>query len=187
MMKYTSNTWHALKVCFANEIGNLCKKLGVDSHEVMDIFCQRREAEPLAVLPEAGLRVRRLVPAEGRARAAVSRQGSRRRAAGHLGDPAEQPAADSSTRIDQVLETGKKKVGLLGFSFKAGTDDLRESPIVILAEALLGKGCSLRIYDKNVSLAQLVGANKDYIEKQIPHLSSLLCRHDRRGASTAPR
>ena len=77
--------------------------------------------------------------------------------------------------FDEVLETGMKKIGLLGFSFKAGTDDLRESPSVILAEALMGKGLSLRIYDRNVSLAQLVGANKAYIDQQIPHLASLLC------------
>jgi GDP-mannose 6-dehydrogenase len=76
--------------------------------------------------------------------------------------------------VDQIVDTGKKRIGLLGFSFKAGTDDLRESPIVILAEALLGKGYSLCIYDKNVSIARLVGANKDYINQQIPHLSSLL-------------
>jgi GDP-mannose 6-dehydrogenase len=77
--------------------------------------------------------------------------------------------------IDQIVETGRKRVGILGFSFKAGTDDLRESPIVILAEALLGKGFELRIYDRNVSLARLVGANREYINGQIPHLSSLLC------------
>ena len=77
--------------------------------------------------------------------------------------------------IDRIVETGRKKIGLLGFSFKAGTDDLRESPMVILGEALLGKGYALRIYDRNVSIARLVGANKQYIEEQIPHLSQHLC------------
>src|SRR5690606_18607606 len=77
--------------------------------------------------------------------------------------------------LDRIVETGRKKVGLFGFSFKAGTDDLRESPMVILAEALLGKGCQLCIYDRNVSLARLVGANKRYINEQIPHLSRHLC------------
>ncbi len=76
--------------------------------------------------------------------------------------------------IDEIVETGRKRIGLLGFSFKAGTDDLRESPLVILAEALLGKGYQVRIYDRNVSLARLVGANRRYIEEQIPHLSALL-------------
>ena len=77
--------------------------------------------------------------------------------------------------FDQIVETGKKRVGLLGFSFKAGTDDLRESPMVILAETLLGKGYAVRIYDRNVLIARLTGSNKDYIEQQIPHLSKLLC------------
>jgi GDP-mannose 6-dehydrogenase len=175
MIKYASNAWHALKVCFGNEIGNICKRLGVDSHDVMEIFCQddKLNLSPYYLKPGFAFGGSCL-PKDVRALEYRAKELD-----------LELPVLQSVLRsnqlqiqqaLEQITETGKKRIGLLGFSFKAGTDDLRESPMVILAETLLGKGYDVRIYDRNVLIARLTGSNKDYIEKQIPHLARLLCQ-----------
>jgi GDP-mannose 6-dehydrogenase len=174
MIKYANNTWHAIKVCFANEIGSICKQLNVDSHEVMEIFCQddKLNLSPYYLKPGFAFGGSCL-PKDVRALEYRARELD-------LDLPLIRSVMPSNRQhiqqaIDQILDSGRTKIGLLGLSFKAGTDDLRESPVVILAETLLGKGCEVRIFDRNVLMARLTGANKAYIDQQIPHLAALMC------------
>jgi GDP-mannose 6-dehydrogenase len=174
MIKYANNAWHAVKVCFANEIGNVCKRLQVDSHEVMDIFCQddKLNLSPYYLRPGFAFGGSCL-PKDVRALEYRARELD-------LDLPLLRSVMPSNRQhiqqaVDQILDSGRSRIGLLGLSFKAGTDDLRESPVVILAETLLGKGYDVRIFDRNVMVARLTGANKAYIDQQIPHLAALLC------------
>ena len=174
MAKYAANAFHAAKIVFANEIADFSQAAGVDGRRVMDLLVQDCAAEHLARLPAPGLRLRRLVPAEGRARAAVRRAAERRRAAAPARASPRATSCSSAAGSSSCWRQPGKRVGVLGLSFKAGTDDLRESPVVQLVEALLGKGYEVRIYDGNVNLARVLGTNRDYIEAVVPHLADLM-------------
>lgn len=173
MVKYSDNAFHALKVTFANEIGIICKKLGIDSHEVMDIFCQDTKLNLSKVYLRPGFAFGgSCLPKDLRA---LSYQAKRVDAeVPVLSAILQSNAAQVKGVVQTLLGLGKKRVGFLGMTFKPDTDDLRESPLVDVIETLLGKGFLVKIYDRNVSLSRLIGANKRYVEEHIPHLSQLL-------------
>jgi GDP-mannose 6-dehydrogenase len=173
MVKYTDNCFHGLKIGFANEIGSICQALGLDSHKVIDVFLADRKLNISPAYLRPGFAfggsclpkdLRGLVHAARRADVSVP----------ILEHVLPSNTAHLQRAFDAVVSTKRRKIGMFGLSFKPGTDDLRESPLVELAERLIGKGYQVRIYDANVTLSRLMGANREYIEQHLPHLGDLL-------------
>lgn len=175
MVKYVSNAWHALKVAFANEVGSVAKELNVDAEALFEMFCADSRLNISASYLKPGFAFGgSCLPKDLRALTYRSRELD-------LKLPMLDSILPSNEQhfrrtLDKILQTGKRRVAVLGLSFKADTDDLRESPQVHLVKHLLGEGCEVTIWDETVSLGRLIGSNRDYIEHVIPHIGSLICR-----------
>ena len=176
IMKYVNNTYHALKISFANEVGNVCSELGIDSHKVMGIFCKDRHLNISPYYFKPGF-------AYGGSCLPKDLKGFQTLAHDLY---VKVPVIDSISltnenqierAVNLIQSSPYKKLGFLGLSFKEGTDDLRNSPAVRVIETLIGRGADIQIYDKNINLTMLTGTNKDYIDARIPHLSSLLVQN----------
>ncbi|UJF32096.1 UDP-glucose dehydrogenase family protein [Paenibacillus hexagrammi] len=173
IIKYVNNSFHALKVVFAGEIGALCHSMGVDPHAVMSLFCEDRQLNISPAYLKPGFAYGgSCLPKDLKALNSMAR--SRHVELAVLSAVERSNELLIERAVDMIVAQGKVKVGVLGLAFKAGTDDLRESPVVKLLERLIGKGYSIKIYDQNVLTSQLVGANKQYIESTVPHLANLL-------------
>ncbi len=173
LIKYVNNTFHALKVSFANEVGNICKKMDIDSHKLMELFCMDHKLNLSSYYLKPGFAFGgSCLPKDVTAFKTMAHDF-------YLESPVLNAILDSNENqkkqaLKLILDKRAKKIGILGLSFKKGTDDLRYSPIVELAEVLLGKGATVLIYDKNVNISKLSGTNKAYIDQHIPHLSNLI-------------
>jgi len=173
IVKYASNAFHAVKVCFANEIGNICKAVGIDSHEVMNVFLEDHNLNLSSYYLKPGFAFGgSCLPKDVKAITYLAK--SRDVSTPLLNAILPSNEQQMKTAIEMITALGKKPIGIYGLAFKGGTDDLRESPMVRLVEYLIGKGYDLRIYDKNVSLSNIFGANREFIEREIPHIERLM-------------
>ncbi len=174
IIKYINNAFHALKITFANEVGSICKALGIDSHQVMNLFTMDNHLNISPVYFKPGM-------AYGGSCLPKDLKGLRTIAYDHYIQTPVISSIENSNEyqkaraIELIENLGQKKIGIIGLAFKSGTDDLRYSPTVDLVESLLGKGYDIKIYDRNVHLSKLIGSNRSYIEQHLPHISALLC------------
>ncbi len=173
MIKYANNNFHAMKIAFANEIGNICKENNVDGHVVMDIVAKDTKLNLSSYYLKPGFAFGgSCLPKDVRGLTQIAKSLDLKTPL--LSSLMKSNFYQIDRGLDLIYNTGKKKVGFLGFAFKSGTDDLRESPIVTVIETLIGKGYNLSVYDSNVHLSSLLGKNKEYINSHIPHIYKLL-------------